>query len=117
MEPPEAEPREDESHQRSGEDIEAKVHEIGVAGRGDVDGDGDGDESDYEEVDGGSGGLRAEDFGFGESAGRCGWGEGGIFFVGVDAVGGVWVVREGGGVGAWEEVRDCDGEFGAEEEG
>lgn len=92
MEPPEAEPGENKSHQRSRENIEAKVHEIGVAGRGDVDSDGDGDEGDYKEVDGRSGGLRAEDFGFGKSAGRCGWGEGGPVFVGVDAVGGVWVV-------------------------
>lgn len=68
------------------------MHEIGVAGRRDVDSEGDGNESDDKEVDRRSGGLRAKDFGFGESAGRCGWGERGGVFVGVDAVGGVWVV-------------------------
>ena len=95
------------------------MHEIGVAGGRDVNGGADGDESDDEEVDWGSGSLGAEDFAFGEGAGRGGWGERSRVFVGQGAVGGIWsvVVREFGGVGRGEEVGDCDGEFGTEEEG
>ena len=89
------------------------MHEISVAGGGDIDGDSHGDEGDDEEVDWRSGCLGAEDFAFRHGAG------GGVFVAKgvVGAVEAVLVAGESGGVSAWEEIRDGDCEFRAEKEG
>ena len=78
------------------------VAEIGVTGRGDVNGGAEGDERESEEVEWWRGGLITES----KASGLGGGVEG-----------------EGGGhgvavcVGVWKEVGDVDSEFGTEEEG
>lgn len=120
--PAEGEPGADDADQAAGNDVEAEVAEVGEAGAGDVDGGCEGDEGNYEGPDGGSGRLVADgDYWGGGGVGAfvrgeravvlCVGGQGETLFFLEGCVG--FFLRVGA---RWEEG-DCDGEFGAEEEG